>query len=139
MISNCFELKENVITVFCFVCVYVMCVCGCDKNEKLNIRLSLWSFVLLACECSKVGITGENCDKTGQCNCKPFFTGMKCSNCQKGYYLNKTQKECLGKNGVSNFEFIYNYIIVSKCTTHLSFFLLSFFFFFCMMVDYCKI
>lgn len=54
-------------------------------------------FCFLACKCSKVGSNSENCLETGQCLCKDLFTGMQCSICQKGYYLNETLKKCVGK------------------------------------------
>ena len=89
MISKCFELK-GIVVVFLFrVCLFDVSLWLRRKRE------------LKHAECSKFGSIRQNCDETGQCNCKSFFTGMQCSNCQKGYYFNETQEECLGKNGGS--------------------------------------
>lgn len=40
-----------------------------------------------ACNCSTVGSLDSQCDvNTGQCNCHPKFSGMRCSECNRGHW-----------------------------------------------------
>ena len=48
-----------------------------------------------ACGCSEEGSKNIGCDeKTGMCDCKVNYRGLKCKECKNGYY---NYPECKGK------------------------------------------
>lgn len=53
---------------------------------RLPQHLLLFSFPQV-CNCSTVGSLASQCNvNTGQCNCHPKFSGMKCSECSRGHW-----------------------------------------------------
>ena len=55
---------------------------------------------ILGCKCYCKGTINEDktCDESGQCNCKPGYTGDKCDECEVGFYIrgHALSQECLG-------------------------------------------
>lgn len=48
----------------------------------------------LECNCDGKGSENKRCDATGKCDCKPGYTGKKCTKCSDGYFMNH---RCEGK------------------------------------------
>ena len=44
------------------------------------------SKIVLDCKCNKGVKEGKGCNNSGQCDCKPNFTGVKCDQCATGYF-----------------------------------------------------
>lgn len=67
-------------------------------NSNVKIKISRYfpcscvnscCFVSLpqACNCSTVGSLDSQCNiNTGQCNCRPKFSGLRCSECNRGHW-----------------------------------------------------
>lgn len=54
------------------------------------------------CECDEYGSYDSNCNKeTGQCNCKPGYTGIKCDQCDVGYFGSRICETCDCDGGVT--------------------------------------
>ena len=61
------------------------------------------------CNCTKGVKDGKGCDDSGQCDCKPNFSGLKCETCATGFY--DFENGCICKNtlyNIATFDFFFN-------------------------------
>lgn len=89
-------LLELLFVVARFSCVWLfdsVNVYNCDnlvtsqlRVVKASIKLSRTWIVIAACGCSVTGTQVNDCDRSGQCICKPNFTGRTCDQCASGYF-----------------------------------------------------
>ena len=63
------------------------------------------------CSCNKAGSLNMNCDKNGQCRCKPGFIGLKCTPC--GCYEPGSRSKNCNKNGKCSCKPVFRGL---KCT-----------------------
>lgn len=70
------------------------------------------------CECDPYGSLGPTCDQSsGQCECKPNVTGVKCNICELGYY-NLTSFGCKNKCSCSpkgSLNLTYCDLVTGQC------------------------
>ncbi|XP_033099240.1 laminin subunit alpha-like [Anneissia japonica] len=93
----CINCKDNTAGINCNEC----------KPGYYRVRnTSLTSpSICQRCTCQSVFHTGNCASLTGQCECKPQFTGTSCSECSLGYYGYPECKECrCNVNGTINAE-----------------------------------
>ncbi len=58
-----------------------------------------WQLIPLACGCNPTGSESSVCDTTiGQCSCLPNVSGMRCDQCQLGFYGLDTPSGCMACN-----------------------------------------
>ena len=50
-----------------------------------KVNLTTGEGVVCDCNCTKGVKDGKGCDDSGQCDCKPNFSGVKCDKCADGY------------------------------------------------------
>ena len=48
------------------------------------IKLGIYIFSFLECQCNPKGSVDDFCDVDGKCTCKDEFTGNKCDQCADG-------------------------------------------------------
>lgn len=41
----------------------------------------------LGCSCNQVGSVSDQCNNSGQCTCKPNYTGDKCDRCTVSLFI----------------------------------------------------
>jgi len=77
----------------CLICLFVFYVlCNNDYDDRsvlqrqFHPQLIVFSVCVVACGCDEVGREEDDCDNSGQCNCKVSFTGRTCDRCAAGYY-----------------------------------------------------
>lgn len=68
------------------------------------------------CGCHRLGSVSEQCDETGQCECRPGVGGLKCDRCEPGYWglprIGSGHSGCIRK---FNFIFYYYTQSLSLC------------------------
>lgn len=72
-----------------------------------------------ACECDPYGSVPVPCDPvTGQCTCKPGFTGWKCAGCEHRHARHGTKCVCTYTNGIlDNFSLCFSHFRNSNLLT----------------------
>ena len=66
-----------------------------------KVNLTTGEGVVCDCNCTKGVKDGEGCDDSGQCDCKPNFSGTKCETCATGFY--DFENDCKGTNMIASF------------------------------------
>lgn len=66
--------------------------------NNINIPLEFFLIILyfnIACDCDREGTLDLNCNKeTGQCVCRPGYTGIRCDQCDNGYHGDRMCTMC---------------------------------------------
>ena len=82
----------------------------------------IWFDVLTACNCSTKGM--DSCTKIGGiCNCAIEYSGIRCTECNDGYYqsaIENGERTCIG-----NYEWYIFYISISNFSVNNYSFLLA--------------
>ena len=54
---------------------------------SMSVTLSNFTYCseFTVCRCDSMGSTSKQCNANGTCNCKPYFMGSKCNECEYGY------------------------------------------------------
>ena len=95
-----FQSRTIVLNVLVFMSIfrskYMIVFCLCQENH--------WGHSTgegcTACDCDLTGAEDAQCDlETGRCRCKPGIGGLKCDQCQFGYY-GFSEDGCKGKHDV---------------------------------------
>ncbi|PIK40931.1 putative laminin subunit alpha [Apostichopus japonicus] len=91
----CIDCQHNTAGVNCELCE--------DGYYRLGNQALESPSVCEACDCDPYFSTGNCAPITGQCECRPRFTGPDCGECNEGYYDFPTCKPCdCNINGTEN-------------------------------------
>lgn len=80
--SECCFHKNGSTEISLFRCILVVFVSSVDVSVEISSQLRLFS----VCSCDPHTSLDVTCTTSGQCRCRPEYSGPSCDQCAPGYY-----------------------------------------------------